>query len=96
MYNIFYIQTHVFKYDVFKSIIPLKHSLSFEKIHLGAFRKPLMEFLLWLSRLRTQLNVHEDADSIPGLLSGLRIWRCCKMQCSSQMQLGSIVDVTVA
>ena len=26
-----------------------------------------MEFLLWLSRLRTQHNVHEDVGSIPGL-----------------------------
>ena len=25
------------------------------------------EFPLWLSRLRTQCSLHEDADSIPGL-----------------------------
>ena len=27
----------------------------------------ILEFLLWLSGLRTQHSVHKDADSIPGL-----------------------------
>ena len=34
-------------------------------------------------------SVHEDEVSIPGLLSGLRIWCCLKLQHRSQMQLGS-------
>ena len=35
--------------------------------------KNFMEFLLWLSRLRTQYSVHEEAGSIPGLTQWLRI-----------------------
>ena len=37
-----------------------------------------LDFPLRLSRLRTQHDIHEDADSIPGL-SGLRVWRCHKL-----------------
>ena len=37
-------------------------------------KKFLWEFALRLSRLRTQRCLHEDADSIPGPLSGLRMW----------------------
>ena len=31
-----------------------------------------MEFLLWLSRLRTQQSVHEDGGLIPGLAQGVK------------------------
>ena len=30
-------------------------------------KKYIQEFLLWLSALRTQHNIHEDVASIPGL-----------------------------
>ena len=53
------------------------------------------EFLLWLSRLRTWHNVHENVGSIPGLLSALRIQHCHKLQHGSQMWLGSSTAVCV-
>ena len=31
-----------------------------------------LEFPLWLTRLRTQHNVHEDVGSIPGLTQGVK------------------------
>ena len=31
----------------------------------------------WVTNL---INLHEDAGSIPGLVSKLRIWRCHKLQ----------------
>ena len=31
------------------------------------------DFPLWLSRLRTQLGVHEDVGSIPGLIQWLKV-----------------------
>ena len=34
------------------------------------------EFLLWLSRLRTQYSVHKDVGLILASLSGLRIQWC--------------------
>ena len=44
------------------------------------------EFPLWLSRLRTQHNVCEDAGSIPGLTHPwLRIQHCHKLQCRLQI-----------
>ena len=39
-------------------------------------------------------KLHEDAGSTPGL-SGLRIWRCCELWCTSQMRLRSRVAVDV-
>ena len=39
---------------------------------------------------------HKDAGSIPGSLSGLRIWRCCELWCSSKMWLRAGVAVAVA
>ena len=54
-----------------------------------------MEFLLWLSGLQTQHGVCEDVGSIPALLGGLRVQRCCKLQYKSQMQLRSGVAVAV-
>ena len=41
-------------------------------------------------------SIHEDASSIPGLLSGLRVWCCQKLWLRSQMQLGLGVAVAVA
>ena len=40
-------------------------------------------------------GIHEDAGSIPGLLSGLRIQHCHELWCRSQMWLGSRVAVAV-
>ena len=34
---------------------------------------------------------HEVADLIPGLLQGLRIWRCCELWCRLQTPLGPIL-----
>jgi len=39
---------------------------------------------------------HEVAGSIPGLASGLRIWRCRELWCRSQTQFGSCIAVAVA
>ena len=42
-------------------------------------KRSSLEFLLWLSRLRTRHSIHEDAGSIPGLtqwvkdLSGIAV-----------------------
>ena len=35
--------------------------------NLGRLKIEVVEFLLWLSGLRTQYSVHEDAGLIPGL-----------------------------
>ena len=45
--------------------------------------------------LRNPARNHEVAGSIPGLVSGLRIWRCCGLWCRLQMQLGSGVAVAL-
>ena len=68
--------------------------------HLKVFKREiikniLLEFLLWLSGLRTRHGVCEDAGSIPGLAQWLRIWHCRKLQCRSQMRLTSCVAVAV-
>ena len=42
-------------------------------------------------QVKNPTSIHEDADLNPGL----RIWCCWKLQCSSQMQLGSGVAVAV-
>ena len=54
----------------------------------------LREFLLWLNRLRTQCYFCEDVGWSLALLSVLRIWRCHRLWCRSQMWLRS--DVAVA
>ena len=45
----------------------------------------LLEFLLWLSRLRTQLVSMRMQGSSLALISVLRIWHCHKLWCRSQM-----------
>ena len=50
----------------------------------------LRNFPLWLSRGRTWPSIHEDAGLIAGL-SGLRSWRCWKLQSRSQIELGSCI-----
>ena len=55
-----------------------------------------LEFLLWLSGLRTWHRLPEDAGSIPGLTpSGLRIGHCHKLGHRLQTQLGSSIAVAV-
>ena len=61
-----------------------------------AVKKNELEFLLWLSRLRTQHSVQEDATSIPGLTQWVKDWYYHKLQHRSQMQLRSGVAVAVA
>ena len=56
----------------------------------------MMEFPLCLSGLRTHHCLPEEEGLIPGLLSGLKIWRCHKLQRRSQMQLESSVAMAVA
>ena len=46
-------------------------------------------------RFRNPTSIHEGAVPSLALLSGLRMWRCHKLQCRSQMQLGSAVAVAV-
>ena len=50
---------------------------------------------MWLIPLRTQHSLCEDVGYILALLHGLRIWYCHKLQCRSQLQLGSGVTVVV-
>ena len=47
-------------------------------------------FPLWLSVIRMQHTVREDAGLILALLGGLRIWCCCNLWCALQMWLGSV------
>ena len=45
---------------------------------------------MWLSVLRTRHSVHDVVGLVPGLLSGLRIWRCHKLwhrRCSLDPEL---------
>ena len=46
---------------------------------------------MWLSRLRTQHSVCEDADLILGLNQWIRIQHCCKLQYRSHLWLRSSV-----
>ena len=46
-------------------------------------------------QLMNPTSTHEDAGSIPGLLSGLRIWCCCELWCGLQTRLRSRVAVAV-
>ena len=50
-----------------------------------------MEFLLWLSGLRTRRSVCVDVGSVPGLTQWVK-----DLQWRLQMQLGSDVAVAVA
>ena len=58
-------------------------------------RKEFQEFLLWLSRLRTQLVSMSMRVQSLALLSGLRICCCHKLWCRLQMKLRSRVAVAV-
>ena len=40
-------------------------------------------------------SIHEDSDSIPGLVSGWGIWHCPELWCRSQMQVRSQIAVAV-
>ena len=55
----------------------------------------LQEFPLWLCELRTLLVSLRIQVQSQASLSGLRIWRCLKLQRGSQMRLGSCVAVAV-
>ena len=62
----------------------------------GNVHKNLWEFLLWLTGNESD-SIHADSGSDPWpLLSGLKIRRCCELQFSLQMRLGSGVAVAVA
>ena len=47
------------------------------------------EFPFWLSSFRTQLVSIRMRVQFLASLCGLKIWHCCKLQCRSQMRLGS-------
>ena len=74
-------------------LIPLCHSGNSEKVPSDNkffwSKKKELEFLLWPSRLRTQLVIHEDVGLSLPLLSGLRIWRYCELWCRLLMWLRS-------
>ena len=45
--------------------------------------------------VKNPTSIHEDVGSIPGFLSGLRIWCCHQLWCKSQTKLGSCITVAV-
>ena len=45
--------------------------------------------------VKNPTSTHEDGVQSLALLSGLKIQCCCKLQCRSQMQLGSGIAVAV-
>ena len=51
---------------------------------------------VWLSGLKTQHSVHEDAGSIPASLSGLRVQSCHDLWHKLHRQLRSGIAVAVA
>ena len=66
-----------------------------EVFSLGLQGGLFLEFPLWLSRLRIQLVSMRMWVRSLALLSELRIWCCCKLQCRSQGWLVSHVAVSV-
>ena len=70
----------------------LKNNSLRQVLLLASFKIDDKEFPLWLSGLRTQHSVHEDAGLIPGLIQWLRILHH-KLCWSLQMQLGSGIAV---
>ena len=56
----------------------------------------LLELLLWLSGLRTQLQSMRMQVRSLASLSGLRIRHCCELWYRSQTWLGSDIAVAVA
>ena len=58
-------------------------------------KKMFLEFPLWLSWLKTQCCLHEDAGSIPDFCNWVRIGHYYKLQCRSLMRLRSGVAVVV-
>ena len=51
----------------------------------------LLEVSIVVQQIKSPTSIHEDVGSIPGLTQQVRIWHCCKLQCRSQMWLGSSV-----
>ena len=69
-----------------------------QKIRMYHQKKMLMgEFsLCGLGELKSDIVSRRMWVQSLALLSGLRIWHCCKLQCRSQVQLRSGVAVAVA
>ena len=57
--------------------------------------KNVLEFPLWLPRLRTQHSIRENMRSIPGLAQWVKYPACCKLRCRSKMWLRSDFAVSV-
>ena len=61
-------------------------------MELEDFKKGSGEFSLWLGGLRSQHSAHEDAGSIRGLASVLRILCCLQLWSRSQVWLRAVVS----
>ena len=59
-------------------------------------KKKKLEFLFWLSGLRTQLVCMRVWVRSLALLNGLGIQYCCKLRSMLWMRLGSSISVAVA
>ena len=68
---------------------------SFREFQVKKKKKKMTRVLLVAQQLTNPTRIHEDADLILGLLSGLRIQCCHELWCRSKMWLGSPIAVTV-
>ena len=68
----------------------------FLKMLVGICQKYLPGVSVVVQWVKNLTSILEDGGSTLALLSGLRIWYCCKLQHRSQRQLGSDIVVAVA